>query len=662
MLSKLITPNSVAIVGASASPEKIGYQILANLSNNHFAGKIYPVNPKGGEILGHHVNTSIQEIGLAVDLVIICIPSPNVLSVLRECAENGAKSVIVISAGFSEVGEEGEKIQQEMVSLCEEAGITLLGPNCLGLINTDLQLNATFANGMPATGNVSFISQSGAMVSALIDWSRNSGVGFSKIFSLGNKAMLGEAEMLDYLYNDKSTEVIISYFENLTVSPKLTDIFLKYAKIKPTVVLFGGKSVAGARAAASHTGSMVSSYLAVETYLKQAGVMIADTFEDLFTYSALFSKYRMIKGNRIAIITNAGGPSIAACDSMIEHDLKLASIDQTTQDKLRAVLRPEASLGNPIDVLGDGTDLEYKDAIEIIKNDGAVDGVLVLLTPQSSTKVLDTARMIADQQGDKPVISAFVGGASVVEARKIIENSDKVCFEYPETGVRALKALYNFSTLALEIDQAVNGTENFAADRKDALLRKFSLPVLEYVQVNSESEVISAGDKIGYPLVLKTAKEDITHKSDTGGVRLNLQNQDELLSAFRDIGVPAIIGKMVRGKHEVFLGIKKDPNIGTVIAFGTGGIYSGAYRDLSYRIAPISKEVAKEMILETKMGEILAGARGQKSYDLDKFTEIIVNTARFADNFRNISELDFNPIIVDDNDFYLVDARIIEIN
>lgn len=659
MLNKLIAPKSIALIGASASPDKIGYQVLDNLVNK-FQGEIYPINPKGGEILGKKVYDSILSIDSDVDLAVICIPSKFVRAVLEEVAQKNIKSVVVISAGFSETGEEGLKLQNEIVEICQKSDISMLGPNCLGLINTDINLNASFAKGMPNKGNISFISQSGAMITALIDWSKTTSIGFSKVFSLGNKAMIKEADLLEYLYNDDSTKVIISYLEQLVVMPELTKVLVQNAKRKPTIVLFGGKTVAGAHAAASHTGSLVSSYLAVETYLKQAGVIVADDLEDLFVYTTMFSSHRAIDGDRIAIVTNAGGPSIAASDSIIKNNLQLAQISDETKSKLREVLRPEASVGNPIDVLGDATDLEYKAAMEVIANDSSIDAILVLLTPQTSTKANETAQYIVDLKTNKPVISAFIGGESVVSGRKIIEKTGKVCFSYPEMGVKALHALVDFSIKKVKIEPVENTNEIFEMTNKDNLLKKFDLPVLEYIEVNNKDEILVAANRIGYPVVLKTAQIDVSHKSDAGGVKLNLENEADLLAAFIEVGAPAIVGKMVKGKHEIFLGVKKDVNIGTVVAFGTGGIYSETYNDLSFRIAPISLETAKDMVTETKMGIILAGARGQKTYDLDKIANTILNTARFADNFENITEIDFNPMIADESgEFYLVDARII---
>ena len=659
-IDTLVAPKSVALIGASASPDKIGYQILNNLVSNNFAGKVFPVNPKGGEILGMATYNSVVAIPEDVELAIICIPSQFVSSVLRECAEKNVKSVAIITAGFSETGEAGAKLQAEIVEICQKNDMAMLGPNCLGLINTDIGLNASFANGMPNRGNVAFISQSGAMITALIDWSKTTSIGFSKVFSLGNKAMLEEAHLLEYLYQDESTKVIVAYLEHLVVSPELTKILVENAKKKPTIVLFGGKTAAGAHAAASHTGSLVSSYLAIETYLKQAGVVVAEDLEDLFVKVTLFSVYSQINGNRVAIVTNAGGPSTASSDAIVKNGLALANISDETRAKLQAVLRPEASVGNPIDILGDANDIEYKLAMEVIATDPNIDSILVLLTPQTSTKTLETAQHIINLATDKPVISAFIGGESVADGIKHLESAKKVCFPYPEMGVRAIKALVDFSTSQVEIGVKSNRNELFEMAQKDDLLKQFNLPVLEYIEINTEAEILAAAERITYPVVLKTARKDISHKSDAGGVKLNLKNEAELLAAFAEVGAPAIVGKMVKGKHEVFLGIKKDENIGTVIAFGTGGIYSEVYKDLSYRLAPITTEIARRMIEETKMGAILAGARGQKAYDLDKIAEIIVSTAKFADNFKNITEIDFNPMIADEGgEFYLVDARII---
>lgn len=659
-IENLLKPQSIAVIGASTDKEKIGYQILNNLIEGKFDGKIYPVNPKADKILDLKVYPEVTSIDEPVDLAVIVIPAPFVGSVLKQCAEKNVKSVIVITAGFAEAGEEGARLQKEIVEICNNANITMLGPNCLGLINTHANLNASFAQIMPKRGNISLISQSGAMITALIDWSRSAEEGFSKVFSMGNKADIKEEEVLEYLYNDPETSVIIAYLEQLNVTPRLTEVFSKYSKTKPTIVLFGGKTSFGASAASSHTGAIISSYLAIETYLKQAGAIVVSSLSELFSYCQLFSNLQKINDKNIAIITNAGGPGIITCDELFNRGLNLAKLSDESKETLKKNLRPFANTSNPIDILGDATEDDYKVALEIADNDSNVDGIIVLLTPQSSTNVDATAEVIASHTSKKPVVTAFIGGEELSSARNTLEKSGKPSFKSPDEAVSSLKALFNFSSKEPALLPVEKGNATFTKENREEAFVKFDLPVLTYKQAENIDDLKTIAREIGYPVVLKTAKPEIIHKSDSGGVKLNIQNDQELEEEASKMGFPVIIGKMVKGKHEIFMGIKKDESIGTLVAFGTGGIYSELYKDLSYRVAPISHEVAKEMIKETKMGAILGGARGQDKYDLDKLANIIVNSARFADEYDNIKEIDFNPLIASFPDFYIVDARIIE--
>lgn len=659
-LHKFTNPTSVAIIGASSDPSKIGYQILNNLISGKFKGKVYPINPKAGKILGLYAYADVKAVPEQIDLAVIAIPAKFVLPVLKECAQCDIKSVIVISAGFVETGAEGEKLQEEIVEICRKANITMLGPNCLGMINAETNLNVSFAQSMPRSGNISLISQSGAMITALIDWSASAAQGFNKIFSMGNKADIKDETVFEYLYEDDKTDVIIAYMEGITVNRKLTELLAKNARKKPTVVLFGGKSGSGAKAASSHTGSMISSYLAVETYLKQAGAIVANSLSDLFLYCQIFSNYRKINGDKIAIITNAGGPAIVTCDELFASNLKLADLTESTHSSLKKTCRVCANINNPIDILGDSTEDDYKRALEIIDKDINVDGIIILLTPQSSTNVPATAKVIADFKSKKPVVSAFIGGKNLDEARNIIEKSGKPCFVGPEEAVSSIRALVTFNQTIPEIHIPSASNSNFEMRRKNPLLKKFNLPVLEYFKADGLPELRKEAGRIGYPVVLKTAKPEIIHKSDSGAVILDIKNDEELKKAFSKLGSPVIIGKMIKGEHELFLGIKKDPNVGTLVAFGTGGIYSEVYKDISYRVAPITPAMAKEMIFETKMGRILNGARGQEKYDLEKLSDIIISTAKFADYFENISEIDFNPLIAQYPNFHIVDVRIIE--
>lgn len=659
MIESLTSPDSIAVIGASADQAKIGYQVLNNLKNAGYAGSIFPVNPKGGDILGLNVYQSVSEILETPTLAVIIIPSKFVKDSVLECAKKGVKALIIITAGFSETGDEGRVLEEEIKQICRENQIALLGPNCLGLINTDNNMNATFAGSMPKSGKISFISQSGAVISSMIDWSKTATVGFSKIFSLGNKALITEADLLEYLYNDKNTEVIIGYIERLVVDEKLTTILKKYSKIKPTIILFGGKSEFGAKAAASHTGSIVSSYVAVRTYLEQSGVILAESLEELLIFAQIFSSYQSVADKNVAIITNAGGPGIAASDALAKYGLKMAELSDETVEKLGQNLREEANIQNPIDVLGDASELEYQKAIEIVSADPKVDSMVVILTPQSSTKIPEIAQVIANYKGEKPLVSAFIGGESLILAKGIIEASDKPCFAFPEEAVLAVRTLADFCLSKVEINLAnYKNAKIFEMADKTAALDKFKLPTLKYYETSEADELKKYANQIGYPVVLKTA-DPTAHKSDTGGLVLDIKNDLELDAAFEKVGSPAIVGKMVKGKFEILLGIKKDENVGTSILFGTGGIYSETYKDFSYRIAPINADMAKEMIMETKIGEILNGARGQHKFDLDQLAKTIVNAAKFADNYSNITEVDFNPIIAAIDGYYAVDVRVI---
>ncbi|MCL5411090.1 MAG: acetate--CoA ligase family protein [Patescibacteria group bacterium] len=659
-IEKLLKAKAIAVVGASSHRDKIGHQILNNLISGGYKGKIYPVNPKASQILGLKVYPDINSISNPVDLAIIVIPSEFVLPVLKQCAENKVKAVIVISAGFAEMGSEGEKLQNEMVKICDDAGITLLGPNCLGLIDTDRNLNASFAHLMPKKGNISLISQSGAMISALIDWSCSAEQGFNKIFSMGNEAQIKAESVFQYLYNDPDTKVIIVYMEQLKVTKELTKLLTKYSKLKPTVVLFGGKTSSGAKAASSHTGSIISSYLAIETYLKQAGVIVASNLSEVFVLCRLFSNYRKIESNNVVIITNAGGPAIVTTDEIYVKNLKLAKLSAKSTDSLEKNCRPCANTKNPVDLLGDATEGDYKKALNIVEGDSKVDGVIVLLTPQSSTDVVAIASVIANFSSKKPIVSAFIGGDNLNDGRKIIEKSGKPCYSNPDKAVTALSALVSFSKANSQLLPTKESEDLFSENQQDKLMRKFSLPFLDYQRVETFKDLKKIADRIKYPVVLKTANPEIIHKTDSGSVKLDIKNETELEKAYHELGSPVIVGKMIKGKVEIFLGIKKDPNIGTLVAFGTGGIYSQIDEDFSYRVSPLSKNIALEMIKETKVGKILAGARGQFKYDLDKLSEIIVNAAKFADRYKNIKEIDFNPIIATNPNFYIVDVRIIE--
>lgn len=658
-MDKLLNPRSVALIGASHDTEKIGYQILRNLLHSKYDGKIFGVNPKGGTILGTKLYPSLIEIKDSVDLAIIAIPSAFVKQSVMECAEKKVKSIIIISAGFSEASKEGQELQDEVVKICRENNISMLGPNCLGMINVETGLNASFAREMPPKGNISIISQSGAMITALIDWSKGKSVGFSKIISMGNKAQITEEDALLSLYNDKTTKVVALYMESLTVSDRLIEILRANTKKKPTIALFGGQTSFGAEAASSHTGSLVSSYIAVETFLKQSGIIVAENLSQFLSLCKIFTFHQTVSGKNSVVITNAGGPSIIACDSLQKSGLGLSKLSAQSTESLSKSCRPCANISNPIDVLGDASEKEYKIALDNVSSDKNVDSILVLLTPQTATKIDETAEVVTRIKTKKPILASFIGGKSLEGAIETMEKHGIPCFESPDEAVFALKCLYKFNFDAVKVYNKREQKLVYQKTDKNELIHKFRLPVIEYLESEIFEDIHSFCDKIGYPVVLKTANKNIIHKSDQGQVFLNIIDKEMLRHAFDTASKPVIVGKMIKGKHEIFLGIKKDAKIGTVVAFGTGGIFSEIYKDLSFRITPIDKTEAIKMIKETKMGKILDGARGQEKFSLDKLADIIINASRFADSFENISEIDFNPVIASNRGYHIVDTRII---
>ncbi len=659
-ISGAIRPESIAIVGASASPEKVGYQILDNLIVSGYSGKIFPVNPKADKILTKKVYSSLKAIRSNIDLVVIAIPRDFVLDAVKEAIEKGASMICVITAGFAEFDAEGKKIQKEIVSLCRDANVHLLGPNCLGFINNNANINVTFSKGTPVNGPISFISQSGALISSVIDWSKQTKMGFSKIFSLGNKAMLGEVELLEMLYRDPSTEVVLGYFESFDITNELTKVLEKYSKTKPTIFLLGGKSSIGATAAKSHTGSIVTPYLTLKTYLDHIGVIVASNIEELFLFAKIFSKNSRIAGDKIAIVSNAGGPAVAATDSLAQNNLNLATLDTKTSKTLSQILQNASSFKNPVDLLGDASENAYAQAVDAVIEDENVDAVIVLATPQSNTPIKEIATNLAAKKFNKPVFASFIGGETVSVVPEILDKSRVANFDYPEDAIRSIRALLDFSTHShAEISLAKIAERKFSESGKFDALKRHNLPVVEYMNIKSESELLGAITKVGFPLVMKTANPEVIHKMDGGGVILDIKSIEEAKNAFQRIGSPAIIGKMVKMVHEVFLGLKKDANGNILTAFGTGGIYAEVYQDLAYRVNLRNSDDVISLIRSTAMGKILDGARNQKKFNLDQLAEIVLRSNQLIADYSNISEIDFNPLIAADDGYYIVDARII---
>ena len=683
-LLRLFKPESVAVIGASRNPAKVGHSILKNLIESGFKGRIYPVNPAATEVLGLKSYKSIMEVPEPVDLAVIAIPAEKAIEAVRESGERGVRYAIVISAGFRETGSEGTARELRLVKVAREYGVRLLGPNCLGLIDTYTPLNVAFTAKMPLKGKIALISQSGALITAILDWSFKTGIGFSKVISLGNKADLDEVDFLQALAHDDSTRVVLLYVEEINRGKDFIRIAQSASKIKPIVVLKGGTTEAGARAAASHTGAIAGSFTVYKATFKKAGVIYAETIGELFDYALALSMQNPPSGNGVAIVTNAGGPGILATDYSASRGLRLARLLSTTIQKLRELLPPEASIHNPVDVLGDARAERYERALKAVLEDPTVGGTIVILTPQAMTEPIETAKAIIRLNKSypaKPIIAVFMGGESVEKASKLLLEHDIPCFDFPERGVNAILALYKHAQIKRELEalsrekpivypvnrrQALKVIEEALSENRTVLLehealevvRSYGIPVPRTVLATNENEAVEAAEKIGFPVALKVSSPQILHKTDVGGVVLGLSSSSEVREAYREIlarvrkHAPSArihgitVQKMAPKGKEVIIGAIRDARFGHMIMFGSGGVYAELLKDVSFRLAPLTPSEVKSMIRETRAFELLKGYRGEPQHDLECVESTILRLNQLVVENDIIAEVDINPLYV----------------
>lgn len=683
-LSFLFNPQQVAVIGASASPQKIGYAIVENLIKSGYQGKIYPINPKAKEILGLPCYENIAKVGGPVDLAIISVPAKLCVQVARECGEAGVKGAIIVTAGFKEIGGEGLKLERELQKIGQKYSMRLVGPNCVGLMDTHASLNASFATGFPEKGNISFISQSGAMVVAILDWSFTAGLGFSRFISLGNKADLNEIDFIESCTADPNTKVILCYAEDVADGERFVRVCTEASKVKPIVILKSGTSTAGAQAASSHTGALAGSNRAYDTAFRQSGVLRADNMSELFDLARAFSTQPLPGGDRVAIITNSGGPAIIATDAVEKIGLKMARFDKATVDRLREKLPAESNIYNPIDVLGDARVDRFRFALEIAFGDENVDSVLVILSPSAVAEPENTARAvleIKDKYPYKPVFAVYMGGKTLVKGREILVENNVPTFTFPESAVAALEGMVRYAHFRAENDKfpslppptvdrdTVKATfYDVLKDRRVLLLAHesskvldaYGIPVNHTYLATSVEEACQISQKISFPVVLKVSSPRIAHKTDVGGVEIGLHNRSEVERAYNrimervhrylpDAPIYGIeVQKMVDNGIEVIIGMSRDIQFGPMIAFGLGGIYVNLFKDVSFRLASAlnSRQAIEEMIAETKAYTLLKGYRGQKPADMEALVDSIYRTAQLVQDFEEITELDINPLRV----------------
>lgn len=699
-LDALFLPQSVAVIGAKDDAGSVGSTIMNNLKSGGFKGSIYPINPKRTEVWGIRCYPSITAVPGPVDLVVIVTPAATVPKIVAECVDAGVKSCIIISAGFKELGPSGIKLEEEILYHAHRGKMPVIGPNCLGVMNPIHGLNATFARGMALPGNLAFISQSGAMCTAVLDWSYRENIGFSAFVSIGSMADVNWGTLIDYLGSDPNTRSLLLYMETIGDARSFLTAAREVALEKPIIVIKAGRSQAAAQAAASHTGSLAGSDEVFDAALERVGVLRVNSISELFSMASVLSRQPRPKGPGLTIVTNAGGPAVLATDSTVLNNAELASLSDGTVKELDAFLPAAWSHSNPVDILGDANAVTYAKTLEVLSKDKESDGLLVILSPQDMTDPTMTAKALKSYAHlpGKPLLASWMGGDAVSEGTKILNEAGIPVFEYPDDAAKTFAMMWKYSqniqTLYETVDVGhiqgiVNGTQTKQVQRllqvvqekgrtllteaeSKQLLSIYGIPVVETHLAKTVAEAVEQAKKMGFPLVLKLSSETITHKTDVGGVKLNLKTLEEVAKAFEEIkeNVTRLAGaehfggvtvqRMVpTGGYELILGSSTDPQFGPVLLFGSGGQLVEVYKDSALAIPPLNNNLARRFMEKTKVFEALKGVRGRKPVDLTALEDLLVNFSRLVVDNRRIKECDINPLVVSSDGMIALDARIV---
>lgn len=694
-MTNLFKPQSVALVGASKTPGKIGNAIMNNILSSGYEGALFPVNPKESDIDGIKCYPRVSEIPGAVEMAVLTVPSVKALEVARDCGEAGVKILTVITAGFKEVGKEGLDLEKKLLEICREYNMRMLGPNCVGLMDTHTPINASFASTFPSQGEIAFLSQSGAILLAILDWSKSTGLGFSKVVSLGNKADLTESDFIEDAANDPYTSVILCYIEDIVDGARFLEAAGRAVKKKPVIVLKSGVSQAGAQAASSHTGALAGSDLAYETAFERCGIIRASSMTELFDLAVAFSGAVPPRGNRVAIVTNSGGPGIIATDRVELKGLSVARFERGTIEDLRANLPSEAGIYNPVDVLGDARADRYKFALDKVLSDSNVDSVVVMMCPTAVTQPEETSRAIIEAKKEhpgKPIFAAYLGGSSLSEGARILSSAGIPCFTFPEPAIDCIRGLTNYGIYRSLPEpsgpQELPGIDKKAVkaifydvikDRRLVLMGSeaaevaaaYGIPAAPVIITTTPEEAVFKADRMGYPVVLKVASPKILHKTDVGGVKIGLNSAREVKEAFVEImesvyrHLPNVmvygveVQKMMPRGTELIIGMTRDVQFGPLIAFGLGGIYVNLIKDVRFRLAKgISEQEIEKMLSETKAYTLLRGYRGEAPRDIASVVEVIMRTAQLVTDFPEITEMDINPLFAYQKGISALDVKI----
>ena len=697
-LDVFFEPDSVALIGATENPGSVGRTVLWNLISSPFGGTVFPVNPKRPSVLGIKAYPNIAAVPEEVDLAVITTPAPTVPGIIRECVDARVGAAIVISAGFKEFGPQGAELENRVVEEARRGNMRIIGPNCLGLMSPLTGLNATFARGMALPGNVGFISQSGALCTAVLDWSLREQVGFSAFVSIGSMSDVGWGDLIDYLGNDPRTHSILLYMETIGDARAFLSSAREVALTKPILVIKPGRTEAAARAAASHTGSLTGSDEVLEAAFRRSGVLRVSNISDLFDMAEVLSKQPRPAGPRLTIVANAGGPAVLATDALVTSGAEVAELSQETMEALNQILPAAWSRNNPVDILGDAAPERYAKALEIVVKDPNSDGLLVILTPQAMTDPTKTAEQVrpyAHIEG-KPVLASWMGGTEVAAGEEILNRAGIPTFPYPDTAARAFVYMWRFSYNLRGIYEtpSVPSGEQADADRARAegiiravreagrtllteyeskqLLATYGIPIAETHVAHSEEEAVELAAQIGYPVVLKLFSETISHKTDVGGVQLNLRNVEAVRVAYKAIqssvcektGPEHFQGVTVQPMirhfgYELILGSSIDPQFGPVLLFGMGGQLVEVFKDRSLALPPLNTTLARRMMEQTTIYTALKGVRGRKPVDLAELEQLMVRFSQLVVEQRWIKEIDINPLLASPERLIALDARVV---
>lgn len=696
-LKHLFTPSSIAVFGASELPESVGARVYQNLLSSGFAGQVYAINPKYQSIGDRPCYPSLQAINEPVDLAVIATPAATVPGIMRACGEHHVKAAVVFSAGFGEL-EGGKALERSLVEEAQRHRIRMLGPNCLGLMRPSIGLNATFSNNVAQPGSLALISQSGALCTAILDWAGAHQIGFSTMVSVGDAADVGFGDILDYLALDTETRSILMYVEGVRDARRFMSGLRAAARMKPVIVIKAGRYAEGSRAALSHTGSLVGADDVFDAALQRAGVVRADTIEQMFAAAQLLSMPHRVRGNRLAIITNAGGPGVMATDRAVEQGVRIADLSPATVQRLDQVLPKCWSRNNPLDILGDATPERYRAAVEACLGDEQVDGILVMLTPQAMTNPTGAAKAVAraSRKSKKPVLTCWLGETQVDKGRKLFARSRIPTFVNPESALEAFSYLTQYQHNQEMLMQApgpladldppdIEGAqliiEGALAENRSllsiletrALLRAFNIPMLPAMTARTPNEALAAAEYLGFPVAMKILSPDITHKSDVGGVRLNVSRAQAVRHVYSEMMEQAraarpdarlegvSIEKMYRktSGREVLVGVIDDPVFGPVVSFGAGGTAVEILRDRAVALPPLNAHIARGRILQTKVAKMLGEFRGLPPVKLDALMQVLLRVSEMVCELPQIKEMDINPLMVDEEGAYALDARIV---